>query len=90
MGAAIQQTHSSPNEREPTMTLARRLRGLALVTFALAGCTSVEPWERGRLAKAQMAADVHSLQDNLRNHVHSSREAAAAGDVAAGGGCGCY
>lgn len=73
------------------MILTRRLWGLALLlAFALASCTQVEPWERGRLAKPQMAADVHSLQDGLRSHVHSSREAAAAGDAAAGGGCGCY
>lgn len=73
------------------MNLTRRLWGLPLLlVVALASCIQVEPWERGRLAKPQMAADVHSLQDALRSHVHSSREAAAATDAAAGGGCGCY
>ncbi len=72
------------------MKITWRFWILTLLTIVLTGCTSVEPWERGRLAKPQMAADVHGLQDSVRSHVHSSREAAAAGDVAAGGGCGCY
>ncbi|MFO1368451.1 MAG: DUF4266 domain-containing protein [Marinagarivorans sp.] len=72
------------------MTCARRLASLALITLAASGCTAVEPWQRGRLAKPQMAADIHSLQDSARAHVHSSREAAAGGDVSSGGGCGCY
>ncbi len=72
------------------MKITWRFWILTLLTFVVTACTSVEPWERGRLAKPQMAADVHSLQDSVRSHVHSSREAAAGGDVAAGGGCGCY
>ncbi|HMW49242.1 MAG TPA: DUF4266 domain-containing protein [Marinagarivorans sp.] len=79
-----------PLNRADTMIDPWRLWRPALLTLLITGCTSVEPWQRGRLAKPQMAADVHSLQDNLRSHVHSSREAAAAGDVTDGGGCGCY
>ncbi|HEX5065220.1 MAG TPA: DUF4266 domain-containing protein [Myxococcota bacterium] len=61
---------------------------LALAASATA-CTSVAPWERGRLAKPQMALDPDPLQRALRDHVHASREAAAGGTIGAGGGCGC-
>ncbi|MBE0436899.1 MAG: DUF4266 domain-containing protein [Methylomicrobium sp.] len=58
--------------------------------FALQGCATVEPWERGILAKPQMALDRHPLQNELRGHNYGSREAAGAGNSATGGGCGCY
>jgi Domain of unknown function (DUF4266) len=56
----------------------------------LSGCVAVQPWERGNLAKPQMAAEPHPLQSALRAHNYSSREAAASGNAAQGGGCGCY
>jgi hypothetical protein len=61
---------------------------LALVASA-AGCAAVAPWERGRLAKPHMALDPDPAQRALRAHVHATREAAAGGEVGAGGGCGC-
>ena len=64
---------SPSHSRDTCMTCARRLASLALITLATSGCTAVEPWQRGRLAKPQMAADIHSLQDSARAHVHSSR-----------------
>lgn len=66
------------------------LLALTLLTASVCSCTVVEPWERGKLAKPQMAPTPNSLQSKLRTHVQSSREAATGGDVAAGGGCGCY
>lgn len=56
----------------------------------LSGCSTVEPWERGTLAKPQMAPVPHPLQRSLSTHVYNSREAASGGDSAGGGGCGCY
>ena len=50
----------------------------------------VQPWERGNLAKPQMALDPYPLQSALRAHNYGSREAAAGGNAAQGGGCGCY
>ena len=47
-------------------------------------------WERGNLAKPQMAFDLNPTENALRAHAYSSREAAASGTVGAGGGCGCY
>jgi hypothetical protein len=75
--------------------LARRFlawRFIFAVIFSalMCACSSVEPWERGKLAKEQMAPNPHPVQSKLRTHVHNSREAASGGDTAAGGGCGCY
>lgn len=67
--------------------------GIALllaVVMMLGGCASVKPWERGILAKPQMAFDPHPMQSALRSHNHLSREAASGGGTASGGGCGCY
>lgn len=61
-----------------------------LSIVSLTGCTSVSPWERGNLAKPQMAMEPHPAQRELRGHIYSSREAATGGSSAGGGGCGCY
>ncbi len=63
---------------------------LLAVGVLLIGCTSVQPWERGNLAKPQMALDPYPTQSALRAHNYGSREAAAGGNAAQGGGCGCY
>jgi hypothetical protein len=58
--------------------------------IALSACAQVQPWERGNLAKPQMALDPYPLQSALRAHNYGSREASASGNAAQGGGCGCY
>jgi len=55
----------------------------------LAGCASVEPWQRGILAKPQMALDPHPGRAALLAHVRSAREAASGTVSKDGGGCGC-
>jgi len=60
-----------------------------LFSASITGC-SVAPWERGNLAKPQMALDSHPLQTEFRGHAYGSREAATGSSVGAGGGCGCY
>ncbi|MBK8739961.1 MAG: DUF4266 domain-containing protein [Betaproteobacteria bacterium] len=77
------------------MLRQRSRRGLGILLLGacafLAGCASVQPWERGNLARPQMAFERNPGQAELRAHVYSSREAGASGNgVAAGGGCGCY
>lgn len=53
-------------------------------------CSDVQPWERGNLAKAVMAADPSPMMSATKQHNFASREAAgAASSGAAGGGCGC-
>jgi len=57
----------------------------------LSGCTAVAPWERGHLAKPQMALVPNPAQHALREHAYQSRESAAGwGEASGGGGCGCY
>ncbi len=71
----------------------KRWHGRVLVLaagLALAGCSAVAPWERGNLAKPQMAADAEAAQRTVRDHIYESREAAAGKTSAKGGGCGCY
>lgn len=63
---------------------------LTLLLMTLSACTPVAPWERGTLAKPQMALDPYPLQSAIRAHNYGSREAASGSSSASGGGCGCY
>ena len=56
---------------------------------ALSACGTVQPWERGTLAKNEMQWQPDIMEANLRNQIHASKEASSGGDGAAGGGCGC-
>ncbi len=66
----------------------RILFGLLLLA-ALAGCETVQPWERGLLAKDEMQWTSDPMEAQLRNQIHASKEASSGGTGAAGGGCGC-
>jgi hypothetical protein len=59
------------------------------MVLCLCGCTTVQPWERGMLAKPQMALDTYPLQSAIRAHNYGSREAGAGSNAGQGGGCGC-
>jgi Domain of unknown function (DUF4266) len=72
------------------LTLSITSSLLLLISLGLTACSPVQPWERGNLAKPQMALDPNPLQSSLRAHNYGSREAAAGGNAAQGGGCGCY
>jgi len=64
---------------------------LFLAGFILSGCASVAPWERGILAKPEMALDPNPLQSYMRSHNFGSRESAASTNATGGGGgCGCF
>ncbi len=66
-------------------------RSLAcLLCCYLTACANVQPWERGILAKEQMALDPYPLQTQYREHNYGSREGSTGGGSAKGGGCGCY
>jgi hypothetical protein len=70
-----------------------KLAGALLFCCALllAGCTHVEPWQRGVLAQPEMALEPTPLQQDRQAHNRSSREAGARINPAGGGGgCGCY
>jgi len=64
---------------------------LLWLCISLSGCVTVAPWERGNLAKPQMAIDPYPLQDAMRGHNYGSREAGASDNASGGGGgCGCF
>ena len=68
------------------------IRTLLFFTFSLsllAACTQVRPWERGILAKEEMAWRTNALEGALNDHIFFSKEASSGGSNAAGGGCGC-
>ncbi len=62
------------------------LLGICAVASA---CAHVEPWERGLLARPDMAWEVDDLAASQENHTYFSKEAAMPGGGAGGGGCGC-
>lgn len=73
------------------MNKVKRMVSVLLLMTGCCGCTAVAPWQRGTLAKPQMALEPNPLQTTLRAHIYGSREAASgvAGSTG-GGGCGCY
>lgn len=66
------------------------LRCLSLVALlTLVGCTHVQPWERGTLARPDMQFTADPLEAALMDQVHDSKEASSGGSQSAGAGCGC-
>lgn len=70
----------------------RQLRSALLLTLCgllLSSCADVRAWERGYLARQEMAWDPDALESSLNDHIFFSKEASSGGNSAAGGGCGC-
>lgn len=61
----------------------------SLILLTCAGCSTVEPWERGSLAKKEMQWQTDPMEATLQDHIYYSKEASSGGSGAAGGGCGC-
>jgi hypothetical protein len=55
----------------------------------LAGCSTVQPWQKGNLAKPEMAFDADVLDVRFMDHTYFSKEGASGGAGVGGGGCGC-
>ncbi len=70
------------------MGLGRALL-LALMVVSCAGCTTVQPWEKGVLAKPAMTFEYDAMDAMYAEHTYASKEAAAGGNGVSGGGCGC-
>ncbi len=62
---------------------------LAIAGLLLTSCADVRAWERGYLARDEMAWDPDALESSLNDHIFFSKEASSGGNSAAGGGCGC-
>ena len=65
------------------------LVAVIMMAFLTSGCQPVQAWERGTLAKPEMAIDADPMETALNNHIYFSKEASNGGHSAAGGGCGC-
>ncbi len=61
------------------------------VVVLVCGCqsTKVQPWQKGNLAKPEMAFDPDTLEARFADHTYFSKEAASGGAGVGGGGCGC-
>ena len=53
--------------------------GVLAVSVALMGCETVQPWQKGNLAKADMAFDSDPLQTRFEEHTYHSKEGASGG-----------
>lgn len=62
---------------------------LVACALALAACSSVQPWQKGNLAKPEMAFDSDPLEVRFADHTYFSKEGASGGAGVGGGGCGC-
>ena len=60
-----------------------------LLSAAISGCVTVQPWQRGRLADPCMIFDADAAQLAYTAHWQEAREASAGGFGVQSGGCGC-
>lgn len=71
------------------MARVMKLSGILLLVLTAAACTQVKPWERGELAKREMAFDVDPMETKIKDHIYFSKEGSSSGSAVTGGGCGC-
>lgn len=67
------------------------MRALALAALLVlsAGCAQVAPYQRGYLARSDMALDASPGMSRAMERTYSAKEAASGGASVGGGGCGC-
>ena len=66
----------------------RAMLALAAVAF-IAGCTHVAPYQRGYLARPDMAFDAPPGATRAMEKTFGAKEASSGGASVGGGGCGC-
>ena len=71
------------------MKTALRLLSVFVVLLATGCASTVQPWERGTLSRADMQWEPDPMEAQLSQHVFFSKEASSGGGGTAGGGCGC-
>ncbi|MFT7219787.1 MAG: hypothetical protein ACI8Z1_001404 [Candidatus Azotimanducaceae bacterium] len=57
--------------------------------LSITACETVQPWERGTLARPEMQLESDSLAAKLTAQVYNSKEASTGSANPAGAGCGC-
>lgn len=70
------------------MKLIYKLVCLALLLNLIA-CSQVKSWERGNLARPEMAFSNDPLAEKIKDHIFFSKEGSSSATAGAGGGCGC-
>ena len=62
---------------------------LALALVVASGCSTVAPYQRAQLARADMAFDASPGMMRALEKTFGAKEAASGGASVGGGGCGC-
>ncbi len=83
--------HRTHYPRRSWLSALAAVASLALfMAFTLlAGCATVQPWERGRLSHRTMREGAEPEADNMAAHEAGAREGALTPGASGGGGCGC-
>ena len=74
------------------MSRRRRQIGLLIAFLMLvlvAGCATVQPWDRDLLAQKKMSFNPSPMLSSIDEHIYFSKEASMGGADVTGGGCGC-
>ena len=71
------------------MHLNLRLCLLLSALAVMTACQFVPAYQRGDLARPEMAFDADPLGSKLNQHIYFSKEASTGGNGVAAGGCGC-
>ena len=66
-----------------------RIALLGIAALLAAGCMNVAPYQRGYLARGDMALDPDPGTARTLEKTYSAKEAASGGASVGGGGCGC-
>jgi len=71
--------------------MKRLIAAASAIAFSLGltACGTVPAWQKGNLAKSEMAFDPDPLQTRFAEHTYHSKEGATGGLSVGGGGCGC-
>jgi hypothetical protein len=70
-----------------TRQISRLIAAIALLLVA--GCATVQPWDRDLLAEKKMSLNPTPMLQAVDDHIYFSKEASMGGMDAGGGGCGC-
>ena len=60
-----------------------------LALLLIAGCATVQPWDRDLLAQKKMSFNPSPMLQSIDEHIYFSKEASMGGTTVGGGGCGC-
>ncbi len=62
---------------------------ITLALLAVAGCATVQPWDRDLLAEKKMSLNPSPMLQAVDDHIYFSKEGSTGGNSVGGGGCGC-